>query len=1377
MTRAWTAEPPNLEARSSEARLARRRLVLTIICVGLTFLVFRQAAGLSTTDTKLDLVVDPWTFLRRGAVFWNPLVDAGVVQNQAYGYLFPMGPTFGAMFSLGIPAWAAQRLWESVLVCVAFLATQRLARELGVRGFVAQIAAGLAYALAPRMITELTTISSELLPMVALPLMMIPLVQASRSGSARAGALLSGAAFALAGGINAAASLAILPAPALWLLTRERGRRRAILIRWWTLAIGLASAWWVVPLLLLGRYSPPFLDWIESGSVTTAPLSAFNIIRGSTHWVSYLGRTTWPGGWAIAALPAVVAATALVAALALWGLSQRDARHRRYLLLLTVLGTVILSFGHVSTYAPAWAPWMQSLLDGPLAPFRNIHKFDPLVRLPLSIGVGYAVMRLFRLARRRSHVDPQTSRLWRRAITFVLICLAAGYAAPMVTDESAVGARDSANATWWSEAGIWLDAHGGGARSLVVPGSPSPVFLWGKTTDEPLQSSTDSPWTVRSAVPLTPAGYIRYLDLIEQQLATGSPSPDLARLLAVSGIGFVVLRNDLDAYASLATPSEIVRATLAQSPGISRVKTFGPDTTFPGDANNVQNGGMSTPRPAIEIWQVRPAPTEISVVPTANVVSANGASDNLTGPLLDQLGPDAAVLFDPGAHPQPAYGPTLLTDGIRKQQAFFGASTGKSKTLTSQAPYLGERGTYDYLPPGAELSAYEYRGFKDVYATSSGDAIYAATNAGALNGPWSAIDGTPLTAWYSASPFGAIGESLRIDFVGTWSGDHISIQFPPDMLAYPTALDITSEDGTTRVPVLPNDAPQSIAVDIDPTSFLSIQAATLDRANPAGTNFAISDLTLPGLTPQRYLVIPGRSSASYFHFERSPGARDECRTVDERTYCDPAALRFSEEQYAFAREFTLTAPVTVAATVTVALQGSDNLTALLASGSSPTVTTSSTIAPDPRVQGSGVLDDDPSTSWQSAPGDQSPWIELTYAQPFSTDGLTIDVDADDPLARPTTVRVTAGSFTWTGDVPDDGRIDFGEQVSASSVKIEVLDAELRNTTSSFDLRTTLLPAGISHLTISGAPEQPTPSPEVTIPCGSGPTVMLNGVSHSTQITAPRADILRGEQVTATLCDGASLALTAGVNRLRVTGAVYATPTAIDLAPADQPLSQALSSPSEGTAEAVRWGPTDRTVSVSAPVESVLVVRENANDGWQATIDGRRLKPVTVNGWQQGYVLPAGTTGEVDLVFAPAGTVRGALAVGGLLLLVLGGLCLMPHRVPNDLESAGEGGHGRFAETALQVLLVLAGYQLAGTAGLVAGLALTVGWLGLSDRLRASRVALAPVILVLVATGWVVIGSATGLLTRDRELLPSLLVYGALTISCLAAFVRGRRPER
>ena len=45
----------------------------------------------------------------------------------------------------------------------------------------------------------------------------------------------------------------------------------------------------------MGAYSPPFLDFIETASITTFPTTLFDALRGTSDWVPYVDRT-WQGG-------------------------------------------------------------------------------------------------------------------------------------------------------------------------------------------------------------------------------------------------------------------------------------------------------------------------------------------------------------------------------------------------------------------------------------------------------------------------------------------------------------------------------------------------------------------------------------------------------------------------------------------------------------------------------------------------------------------------------------------------------------------------------------------------------------------------------------------------------------------------------------------------------------------------------------------------------------------------------------------------------------------------------------------------------------------------------------------------------------------------
>src|SRR5215207_5871364 len=344
----------------------------------LVAMAFLQRPGQTTFDTKFDLTADVERFLAQSLSLWKQDSNFGELQNQAYGYLFPQGSFFLLGDRLGVPDWVVQRAWTALLLVVAFEGARRLwlAMRPDASPWTAWVA-GIAFATSPRLLGLVGVLSAEVLPTAVLPWVVLPLVlaQGGRIG-ARAGALLSGVALLFSGGVNAVENLAALPLPlfvVLATLGRPGGGR---LLRWWLGAVALASAWWMLPLLVLGRYSPPFLDYIETSAAVVRPLGWTNVARGADHWVSFVfvgGEPWWPGSYDLSTDPMLIGATGALAAAGLWGLTRVEMPLRGPLLLSLLLGALCLTVARAGPLeSPLHTPF-QILLDGPLSMLRNVH--------------------------------------------------------------------------------------------------------------------------------------------------------------------------------------------------------------------------------------------------------------------------------------------------------------------------------------------------------------------------------------------------------------------------------------------------------------------------------------------------------------------------------------------------------------------------------------------------------------------------------------------------------------------------------------------------------------------------------------------------------------------------------------------------------------------------------------------------------------------------------------------------------------------------------------------------------------------------------------------------------------------------------------------
>jgi arabinofuranan 3-O-arabinosyltransferase len=672
------------------------------VCALLTALAFAQEPGMTTVDTKVDLAVNPVGWLEKALHLWNPVFTFGQVQNQAYGYLWPMGPFFAGGDLIGLPAWVTQRLWWAMLMCVAYTGVVALAGRLGMGTPTARIVAGIAFALSPRIMTELGNISVEAWPSAIAPWVLVPLVGLAKGGSIRRGVALSALAIACAGGVNATAVFATVPLAVLWLVLLRPWKRALVALFAWAVAVAAATAWWLVPLALLGKYSPPFLDYIETARVTTLVTDVTTVLRGTSYWLAYLYSPygpQLPAGYDLVHKPILFAATILVAALGVAGLARRGTPHRHYLISGLLIGVALLGVGHLSELDSGWTGFARAFLDGVGAPLRNVHKFDVLLRLPLALGLAH-LLGLFGRAARFSGQGWHLAR--RRAVVVTTAALAGivGVAAPALAGSVPAPGSFSSVPGYWRDASRWLNSHTGSDHVLVVPAARFPHYVWGSPGDEITQPLLDVPWAVRSSIPLTPAGTIRMLDAIDEVLATGDGSPGLADLLARADVRYLLLRSDLN-YGETGTARPIqVRQALQRSPGIELVQQFGPEVDSGPIFEDYFDHGLGVKLRVLEVYEVKRPVSPVGLYSTSAMSTVVGGPESILDlAAAGQLPSGPAVLAGDLGKVRPM-GPVLVTDGLRRREVAFGQSQdATSATLGPDDPFQGTAAAPDYLPP------------------------------------------------------------------------------------------------------------------------------------------------------------------------------------------------------------------------------------------------------------------------------------------------------------------------------------------------------------------------------------------------------------------------------------------------------------------------------------------------------------------------------------------------------------------------------------------------------------------------------------------------------------------------------------------------------
>jgi arabinofuranan 3-O-arabinosyltransferase len=336
------------------------------------------------------------------------------------------------------------------------------------------------------------------------------------------------------------------------------------------------------------------------------------------------------------------------------------------------------------------------------------------------------------------------------------------------------------------------------------------------------------------------------------------------------------------------------------------------------------------------------------------------------------------------------------------------------------------------------------------------------------------------------------------------------------------------------------------------------------------------------------------------------------------------------------------------------------------------VTASSWLGDLPRFRAENLVSDS-TRPWIANAGDTTPSLELSWGRPRTISSISLTLSPQ--ASRPTSIAITSETGTrLVLSVPKAGGVIDFPPLTTDSLQVQVLAAVSEVTVAPDSGVESPLPVGLSRIAIPAldatvAAPLNTNAP-VTFPCGQGPPIEIDGTSIPTSLSGTLGDLVDLEPMRMVACpsSGGGVKLAPGTHTFEAANSFHSFEvTSLSIQAAD-PVT--LSTPRARTATIQGWTAENRSIKVSGGPATYLAVAQNYNSGWTATLGGHTLRPIRLDGWQQGYVLPAGSAGVVKMVMAPDRIFRLLLALGTALLVVLLALALLPGRRKVKEDASG-----------------------------------------------------------------------------------------------------------
>lgn len=555
---------------------------LAVGALGLAVAVIATRWGVFTPDTRPDVYQAPGRFLASTVQAWVGGAN-GLGQSNFNAGAAPVALVVWVIRSVGTPAWLAVRIWRLLLLGVAAWGIRRYLDALfGPRLTVAGRVVATAFWVANPYVVVAGNTTPILLPYALLPWTMLPFLESTRHPRSWRWPALFALAFFAQTGLNAGVvsffQLLALPGHLIYARWAEHRSWKPLLgslLRCGGLSV-LVSLYWLAPSLLASGTGTGIAESTENPVDIARTGSYAETGRLLGQWPLYgrSGDRLFLGGYAsYVDNPFVLVCSFLVVVAVGASLVWGRGRERLLAIGLIVAGLPVMVGMFPPDHPYALGRLVKATFDAVPAAlaFRTTNKVGAVVVLGYAIAIAGGVRAWER--RRRRHRIQQAAGV----VTVGLVLV--GASGPMWNGQLYPLGYDVPR--WWTAALADLDARHHASRVLVVPGSTGGNYRWGmRSPDDLFPSFLERPVAARNTVigRGSPSG--NFLVGFDTELAEGTlPDGTISTMARYLGASDVLVRNDLLTEEWGGPTGAGVEATVADDPGLSKGRTYGPEGT------------------------------------------------------------------------------------------------------------------------------------------------------------------------------------------------------------------------------------------------------------------------------------------------------------------------------------------------------------------------------------------------------------------------------------------------------------------------------------------------------------------------------------------------------------------------------------------------------------------------------------------------------------------------------------------------------------------------------------------------------------------------------------------------------------------------------